>query len=154
MPITTVYDSTNYSNTVEAILREHILDYFASSDYVTTFDQPTVEAMSKPIIWLSLVSSRNLDRLRTRRSGKSLQRKELNYAVNLFTNPSTGAMTKIRQMAATFERNAIQRDGYKLHDAGLVQAEVTPFTTVIVDSEQKYYRRLAVLSVAVYVETS
>lgn len=159
MPITSVFDSSNYWNSAQAILREHLLDYFATSDYIVTYEPPTIENLKKALIYLSPIDTENLDRLRTRRNSKSIQRKEISLSVTLVTSPSIsnipqGAAHKVRQMAATFERNAILRDGYKLADAGLKHTNVTPFTDVVEESEQSYFRKVAILSFVVYVEAS
>jgi len=159
LSITSVFTSDNYWNSAQACLREHLLGSFPSSEYIITFEPPTVENLKKAIIYLSPIDTENLDRLRTRRNSKSLQRKELSFSVTLVTSPSIssipqGAAHKVRQMAATFERNAILRDGYKLADAGLKHANITPFTDVVEESEQSYFRKVAILTVTVYIEAS
>lgn len=159
MPITTVFSSADYSNSAKDILREHLLDYFPASDHTITSEEPSTENLKKAIVYLAPFDGDNLDAIRTRRSGKSLQRKEISFGVTLITAPSVsnipkGPANRAREMAAIFERNAILRDGYKLAEAGLKHATISPFVDVVLEGEQTIYRKYGILSVTVYVEAS
>lgn len=156
MPITTTFTASNYHNTVKDILREHLLDFFPPASYVVTFDPPATENIRKAIVYVSSIGSRNLDVLRTRRGGKTLQRKALDFAVVLISAPSVpsslGPAHHVRQMASTFEHEAILKNGYKLADAGLRYARIQPFTDANIESEQYLFRKVSILSVTVYIE--
>ncbi len=159
MPISTVFSNSNFHDSTIQILREHLVDYLPGSDHVVTFEQPSTAGMKKAIIWLTAFDSRNLDRLRTRRGGKSLQRKELSFGILVISAPGIanipkGAHTKLREICAKIEHDAILRDGYKLRDAGLHHAHITPFTDIVTESEQVLFKRYAVLTVDVYVEAT
>lgn len=152
MPITTPFNSAVYHKSTSAILIEHLRDYFSAAEYVVIDEQPSLENLAKPTIWFQMLPSSTNIEPRTRRGGKTLQRKRLNFTIGLATSPTTGGLPKIRDMAATFERNAVLRDAYKLAEAGLRQVQVTPFYDVGSETQAKQYRKTAILTLVVYVE--
>lgn len=154
MPITTTFSSAAYQETAMAILIEHLRDYFPPASHIIVDEPPSLENLTKPLIWLQVLpGSRNLSP-RTRRGGKTLQQKRLVVAVTLATTPTTGGLIKAQNMATVMERNAILRDGYKLGQAGLRQAQITPFADSGAESQPKMWRKIATLSFEVYVEAT
>jgi hypothetical protein len=154
MPITTVFDPENYQATVQKILKEHLLDTFPTTGYSITFDMPTTESFSKPILWLWLRDGQDLqtEHLLIDGNPSTAILKELTYAVTVITNEPTGRDTAATVTANKFEYDAIFKGKATLGAAGLKRVDCSPFVSVPMQSQQKQWRMAAELSFEVLVE--
>lgn len=145
MPVTSLFDSNNPTESTEKVLKEWLLDFYPASTHIIAFQQPADP--TKPTIWLQKMPSTNVDMVRARKSGKTVQRKEFVFMVSALSRNRAEAV----KMADKFERHAILGSGSALAVAGLRYAEVTPFEDVIVDTQVASFRRSGIFKFTVTV---
>ena len=138
MPITTTFDSKNHIGTTESILFEWTRDYLSAASYIVQLFPPA--SPTTPTVWFQLISSRNREP-RTRNEGRTVQRKDLNYAVSMLSNVRQTSL----DMAEIFG-NAVLASASALGSAGLRQVSVSEFMDLTPETQTKTFRRTGALS--------
>ncbi len=144
MPVTSTFNSAKYEESIEAILQEFLVDYFAAASYTITFQPPSEPA--KPTLWLQMMPGQNREARTSDGKGKWVQGKRVMFLVSMLSKARADAVTMADRLTG-----AVLASSSALGSAGLRYAELSPVQDIIVESQPQRFRRAAALNFVVEV---